>query len=140
MLCCPHCSRLSTSLNHIVMPKSGLTQSRSQSMPVRGLVVDMATTNPRTGMLCRTRSGLTMFNNVGNCKQCGQQNIVQSCSHYYCNDFFCAAVPLAFTWSLPNQLRSSRFDREKLSNPIGYGLNNGQRCDMGFNEGPKWLF
>ena len=32
-------------------------------------------------------SGVTiLFNIVDNCEQCGQQNIVQSCFHQYCNN------------------------------------------------------
>jgi hypothetical protein len=32
-------------------------------------------------------SGVTiLFNLVDNCEQCGQQNIVQSCFHQYCNN------------------------------------------------------
>ena len=51
MFCCPRCSHLSTILNNIVEPESGVT---------------------------------ILFNIVGNCEQCGQQSIVQSCFHQYC--------------------------------------------------------
>ena len=53
MLCGPHCSHLSTILNNMVEPESGVT---------------------------------ILFNIVDNCEQCGQQNIVQSCFHQYCNN------------------------------------------------------
>jgi hypothetical protein len=53
MFCCPRCLHLSTMLNNIVEPESGVT---------------------------------ILFNIVDNCEQCGQQNIVQSCFHQYCNN------------------------------------------------------
>ncbi len=58
MLCCPHCSLLSTILNNIAEPESGVTILNNIVEP---------------------ESGVTMLNNtVDNCKQCGQHNIVQS--------------------------------------------------------------
>ena len=37
--------------------------------------------------IVESESGVTiLFNIVDNCEQCGQQNIVQSCFHQYCNN------------------------------------------------------
>jgi hypothetical protein len=50
---------LSTILNNIVEPESGVT---------------------------------ILFNTVDNCEQCGQQSIVQSCFHQYCDNLIVFAV------------------------------------------------
>ena len=76
MLCCPRCSHLSTILNNVVEPESGVT---------------------------------ILFNIVDNYEQCGQQNIVQSCFHQYCNNLivFCRVEIAAKLASVNGPLRST---------------------------------
>jgi hypothetical protein len=95
MFCCPRCSHLSTILNNIVEPESGL-----------------------------------LFNIVDNCEQCGQQNIVQSCFHQYCNNLSVFTLHASiyyifdFTASLINGIFSRIYKLLRFTNnPVNNDVN-----------------
>ena len=83
MFCCPRCSNLSTILNNIVEPELGVT-----------ILFELGVT--------------ILFNIIDNCEQCGQQNIVQSCFHQYCNNL------IVFSRVVSRALGPMQFDNNSI--------------------------
>jgi hypothetical protein len=72
-------------------------------------------------------SGVTiLFNIVDNCEQCGQQNIVQSCFHQYCNNLsvFTRVLSLDYFYLYNNCdiTFSTVFD---LTHPVNFPVGGG---------------